>query len=501
VVASTEGTVRRLGDSRRRWGLLGALALLALLVLVAMLIQGRPVYDDPYILFRFADNVARGHGWSFNAHTTTDNAATSTLSVLLLASGRVGGAPIPAFAAVLFFVATWGTAALTGLTLERLGHRIAGVLAAVMLAVSPALTAVWGMESSLYLCLLAAALWCAASRRPAWNTGLLLGFAALARPDGVVVGAALVLMFFVVDRSRRLTGRSWVGLVTAAATPVIAWSAFALWQFGDALPSTLAAKQAQAASGRWPLLLSSNGAGLDSELRGLVAGWDRVGELLLMALFVTVLLGIAAVVLRHSAWQVATTLVLATLAILVLYGVAFRIPSYPWYWVLPIYTMSVLSALGLEFAVTAVDLRVTTRTVIVAALAFALVAVNLHELQPGPNPTRTDYEYVGNWLRHHTAPDATVAATEVGKLGWFSERDMVDYLGLLDHRAIDHVRNDDYLWWAAHYQPDYWVTDGHFVDEPFLASACFTDHFEAVLKRPQLTVYHRTSTVPPPGNC
>ena len=89
----------------------------------------------------------------------------------------------------------------------------------------------------------------------------------------------------------------------------------------------------------------------------------------------------------------------------------------------------------------------------------------------------------------------------MGKLGWFSERDMVDYLGLLDHRAIDHVRNDDYLWWAAHYQPDYWVTDGHFVDEPFLASACFTDHFEAVLKRPQLTVYHRTSTVPPPGNC
>jgi len=473
------------------------------LVLVAMSIQGEPVYDDPYILFRFAENLATGHGWSFNATALTDNAATSNLDVLLLAGGRFLGVNVPAFAAVVFFVTTVSAAVLTAFALQELGHRAAGVVAALLIASSPALTAVWGMESSLFLCLLAAALYSAVARHPAWVVGLLLGLLVLARPDGVVVGAILVIVFFVIDPTRRLNSRSWLELVISGGFVVAAWAAFAFWNLGALLPSTLEAKRAQAASGVWPTLLSSRGIGIlysDDSMRGLMGADGRAGQLVAASVAIAALVGLVALMLRAAAWQLALTLVASTLAILIIYGLVLRVPSYPWYWVLPIYTLLILAGMGVEAASSSLESN-SVRVAAVALLAAALVAGSLSLIRTGLDSRRSDYKVLGYWLKDNAPSNATIAAYEFGKIGFFSERPMVDYLGLLDSPAITHVRRRDFTWWPSHYQPDYWITDRHGIDAQFASTTCFTEHFQELFETENFTVYQRISQVPRTRSC
>ena len=78
-----------------------------------MAIQGGPIYDDPYILWRYGENLATGHGWVFNAGTVADNAVTSPLMVAVLAGGRFLGLHMTLVAAVVFFLTTWAAAFFT----------------------------------------------------------------------------------------------------------------------------------------------------------------------------------------------------------------------------------------------------------------------------------------------------------------------------------------------------------------------------------------------------
>jgi len=463
-----------------------------------MAIQGGPIYDDPYILWRYGENLATGHGWVFNAGTVADNAVTSPLMVAVLAGGRFLGLHMTLVAAVVFFLTTWAAAFFTSLALESLGHRMAGFLTAALVAVSPALTALWGMESSLFLALLAGALAAAAARRPAWVTGFFIGLLALARPDGLVVGGVLVAVFYVADSTRRLSLRSWCRLAAAAVAPVVAWIVIAWWSFGTVVPSTLAAKRAQGASRFWPTYLSSE-AWLS--VRTLLGGGSRVGGLVVVLLIVAACLGLVAGVLRAAAWQAVVTLTLSTVVISVGYGLIFRIASYPWYYALAIYCGLVLAGLGIEFPFTSVTLSRPVRWACVAALGITIVVCNLSDVQSQPSGARQRYEVVGTWLERNAPRNATVAASEVGKLGWYSGHEMVDYLGLLDRRADRHIRHDDFEWWASYYQPDYWVTDLGYIDAKFAASRCVEDHFEVVYRAPPLVVFRRASAVPASSHC
>ena len=71
-------------------------------------------------------------------------------------------------------------------------------------------------------------------------------------------------------------------------------------------------------------------------------------------------------------------------------------------------------------------------------------------------PRHNGYYLIARWLRENTPPDATVAATEVGILGYYAERRIIDFLGLVtpgvagrvpDAGHIDHVMRQ--------YRPDY----------------------------------------------
>jgi hypothetical protein len=138
-----------------------ALALLAFLypTVIAVTKPGL-VYDDPFILMRYGQHLANGQGWDINLGSATENAVTSPLYVLLLAAGKFMGAPLTVWSSCIYTIA-WGSGGLLlARVLMRDGYRLAAWLACALYSLSPLLSSVRGMETSVYLLIILAAVWC-----------------------------------------------------------------------------------------------------------------------------------------------------------------------------------------------------------------------------------------------------------------------------------------------------------------------------------------------------
>jgi hypothetical protein len=65
------------------------------------------------------------------------------------------------------------------------------------------------------------------------------------------------------------------------------------------------------------------------------------------------------------------------------------------------------------------------------------------------------YIAAGEWLAANTPPEASLGAEEVGMLGYYSNRRIVDFVGLLQPEVAPHRARGDNLWAVRAYHPDY----------------------------------------------
>jgi hypothetical protein len=99
----------------------------------------------------------------------------------------------------------------------------------------------------------------------------------------------------------------------------------------------------------------------------------------------------------------------------------------------------------------------------VALALLALAQANqVYGLSRRPDNRLEIYRAAGNWLRSNTPADATVGTLEVGIIGYYAERTMIDYAGLLQPAVAQQLTPtatyDDSVRWATRaYQPDYVV--------------------------------------------
>ena len=221
--------------------------LVALAGLFAGILAAGISYDDAWITYRYAYNLAAGDGFVYNAGERVFGTSAPGYALVLALLSLPNPEWVPTVSAglcVLSLVAC-GAAFATFGTLR--GSTLAGVVAGLVFVVNPlALEAFSGeMVPQAALALWAATL--LVLDRPGLATAC--GVAAtMLRPDGLLVLA--VVIGAQVWRERRVP---LVRLVVSAAV-LAAWFG-ALWIVaGSPLPDTLAAKQAQRISGLWRAL-------------------------------------------------------------------------------------------------------------------------------------------------------------------------------------------------------------------------------------------------------
>ncbi len=383
-----------------RASVLGAVASLGLLLPSLF-------FDDAYITFRYAANLAAGEGFSYNPGESVLGVTTPLLTFLLALAARLGAD----LESAAFLQGLAGHALLCLLVFEAAGDvapasarpSIAvGLTAAMACALHPhmAITAAGGMETPMYGALLIAALWGAARGRPV-IAGAALGLALLARPDAIL--AAPVAAWVLSDWADRRTSRTLAAWGVAAAAVAGPWMFWAWRSFGSPVPHAIAAKR----------LIHPRSA---MEVLGDLGRFVSDDPYLLVAL---PLAALGLVVARHQPMAKAAG---AYLGLYVGAMLAGGVEPFPWYANPAIPFVLMLAAAGLAGALALVRLD---RPAIWTAATVLVVAVQGLDLRGQVSGLRASweqwegaYEVAARWLLKESRPGDRIYVGEVGVIGY-----------------------------------------------------------------------------------
>jgi hypothetical protein len=442
------------------------LSAIILIVLVTMLARGLLAYysnhfaDDSFITFRYAENIAGGKGFVYNQGERILGTSTPLYTLLLALLVKLG-LPILPLARMINIGADCVSGILIFLMLRRFKMGVA-TLAALFYALFPRVI-VWsisGMETSLYVLFIAASLYCY-HKKNLGLTALFLGLTVLTRVDGVILGLAITVHF--IRQHRRFPVKMVLGCIGV----VLPWLVFSLLYFGSPIPNSVPGKKALYSATMWE-----------------TPAWRIFWEFLFLRIKIgwpLLLLALAGVYNVFTRAQSYMIIALWT----VLYFLFFLFGAskmHMWYYV-PFYLgYLILVALGFDLiferaggfwrkridslgrrttvaaSLKALKIVVISAICLLAGLAyfqqmkrtFKLVAVEQIALED-------IHKSIGLWLSENTHPTDTVCAEDIGYMGYYSGRYILDQDGLVSPQVIPFNRRRDRLGFLKRYQPTYFL--------------------------------------------
>lgn len=477
--------------------------------------------DDPFITFRYAQNLVLGNGPVFNVGerylgTTAPGFAlllagiSWLVSVIIPVGAELASLDIPHLARYLSAL----SAGIIGLSMYSFSSRafpnwrgrLFGIVLAGYVITLPAVADTVGHETlfCIALTLLGLVLW----PRHMKLAALILGLAALVRPDATLAFVAAVVLTGVAHIIHYRTVLEWKQPASSPSTisptlrqaisftgsfgiagsvrrpllspreagkgatsllpffvPLAAWAIFALLFYGSPLPGTLLAKRAEALLGLW------DNVSLTVLIRYVLGA---IGGLTLpFALGSVCGLGYA---LINRSW-LGSVILWASLH-LALYSV---IGTSFWYWYATplVVTFVLVGGLGLLALLnalwTTLDhmskrwhrlLVLPSLTVFVAILALELAGALRQP--PAYNGHIYSFDEVVAFLHRESPAGTSIATPEPGSLGYLlgPRYFIVDTLGLSTPGVSEHILQRDFEWPYLRYQPEWVLISWHGANSP-----------------------------------
>jgi hypothetical protein len=437
------------------------LVITALLVLSTLttLSVGDKAYDDAFITFRYARNLASGEGFVYNPGDSFLGTTTPLLTMALALSAlTLPVTAIPEIGQWLCGLALFFCGLFVYLLGRDDGIPWAGFVGALLTLTHPLFLDVWGGEALLLLATVLAGFFFYFREREAL-CGVTLGLALLTRGEGVLPAIVLSSHFLIVNK--RFPWRAALGW----GAMVVPWVAFSIAYFGSPLPSTLQAKLAQMDSGYFAPFLTTSVRWLQAYAipnPDLPLGSSYANAVVFMfAVFGGLYLMIHP---RFRWWGI--------MVWLGSYGVAYSllgVPFYHWYAAPLALGLAILAGLGAQLVLDSTKnysrwlgrgIGVTSRALLVLTLALPVGRALMHLRDSYHRPISSVqrlYTNAGLWLHEHTPPTATVGYFEIGFVGYYSERPLVDPVGLINRGVSARVADGDFKWAYLHYRPDYLI--------------------------------------------
>lgn len=397
------------------------------------------VADDALITLRYAENLSQGKGFVYNEGervlgTTTPFLTLLTAALLLF---RIDGV-------LAFFI--WNQIAdlATAFFLYRLFRDSPfplSVFPSLLFLFNPE-SIQWtlsGMETQLSIAFIFASIYFASVDR--WNLAFLMSaFAVWTRIDGIAVAVALTAVYGFRFKKFPLIP---VTVLLGALAP---WIAFSTFYFGSPIPNSALAKASLSGHHYFGAVqeilirgfLHLHTIGLPFLILALIGTWNVCREKRQL------------LVLPVWTWGYAFSYTLAAGAM------------HPWYYA-PFYAgYLILSWVG--FLVLFGRLQTAhKRWVGTAACATAIVIVlylsyqridRLREMQAHLNAMN---QAVGLWVNVNSPPEVTFAIKDIGYMGYYSKRRILDLAGLVSPQCIPFRARGDFLGPIKKFRPDYFA--------------------------------------------
>ncbi len=407
---------------------LSVVLLLGVITLGCAWVYRQFTQDDAFITYRYARNLIAGYGFVYNVGEPVLGTSTPLYTLVLAVGGRLTGQPILVISYGISTLSLW----ISGVILYSLGKGngpLPAAAVALLFASDPLLISSIGMETFFLLALLLLTLHFYAASRFTF-AGIGLGLLALTRYE-MILFAGLLAAHFLVRVRRYPLWLIWT------ATLLCAWLIFARLTFGQVIPQSAIAKLT---AQRVPFAL---GAALFWRLYADQTAWFNA--LLPLSFF-----GLYAALRRK--WQTPAPAYFLILAWSGIYGLVASLyaGSFPWYYGPLIPGLSILIAWGLEFLVHffSVVLRhlptgeMARRhlTLGVFALGIAgLMALHVFLWTQGwvnhngqvMDTRSVVYHEVAIWLNQHAQAGDSLAASEIGVVGYYTDLKIIDLHGLV----------------------------------------------------------------------
>lgn len=217
------------------------------------------VPDDSYITFRYAENLAKGHGITFNAGEQPVEGYTNFLWVLVCALFSRLGFSLPTATPVVGTLLGLFSVVIFWVLLKR--HEVPPLLMALVLGLFAAsgpvvLYAISGMETPLYVFLLTGSIVCldfllVSPNKMKWSMLLSVDclLLSLCRPEGILTYPVILLCVYLLIRLNRLPGVSmdslWRPTIVSAVCFVVFMGIYQVWRvtyFHELLPTSFMSK-------------------------------------------------------------------------------------------------------------------------------------------------------------------------------------------------------------------------------------------------------------------
>lgn len=422
------------------------------------------IVDDAYISFRYSRNLLLGEGFVYNLGEHVEG-YTNFLWVLLLAPVAGSTTAVSLVATVVGLIAAVGSIVTVARFPRELGvadrYPLLSWTAPLITATSltTVLYATAGLETALFGFLVLRGLLGVyrdkVAGRFGWSSAWFL-LAALTRPEGCLFFAAAAL-YRVAGESIGRTARtgSWWRWIAVFVVPGSVYFAWRYHYFGELLPNTFTAKSGDL---REALTLGSD----------YVLAYCRRTLPLTAAL--TVLAPLSWLAPKPGrGFLIATTALLAVFTLYIIVAGGDWMPENRFFYpAVPLWAL--LFQEGLRQLVARAIPEPRRRTVIIAALGTVVIAqaarygVAMPKRVAGYQRWDRQALLIGNWLVANGKPDASLSLGDIGQIGWITDYEIVDMLGLVtkevSHLPGGYTRKDPEAT-AAHImrvQPDYVLT-------------------------------------------
>lgn len=439
------------------WPLAGFALALTFVYLEAASTFGLP-FDDSYISLQFARNLA-DHGFLTFDGDTASAGATSLLHIAVLAVPiKLGVEPVKASVAVGIALHLSLVLSVYWLGWSLFKDRIVASLSAASVGVIGylVLDALNGMETTLFLTVSTAAVatfFGGRSERTLLVTGVLVAFAVLSRPEGVLLLGAIGL-YYIVDPKRNevlttLPAVRKIALLAGPTAVVLVGLAVFYWSTtGSLTPGTATAK----------LLFFREFEGSIQGKFGPAQGGvaNFIGPILPW-------LALAAFSVRR---REALLFAFFWVAFIIMYYALFPggLTHY-WYRYQHIFLPAIIvfGSAGLVSLVRGRAFRLwdvvsagVVGVVLLAAVALQFDAFRNHyAFDVNLNESRG--VALANYLRDEVPPGATIATHDIGAIGFYTDREVIDLVGLIEPDVVDFHNGRRLREYVDDVQPDYIV--------------------------------------------
>ena len=405
--------------------------------------------DDALIYYRYVSNVLDGKGLVYNAGERFNGLSSPLYTYIsIVAAYCVGNVPVSQtiLGGLFLFLSS-----LTILFFREQDLPFPAVIIAPLFIVTNRyFYATFGLETPLllFLCVLALVLY---QREYSAALAVVAALLLLTRGEGVFLLIVLALAHVL---QRRTFPSPWI--FVAPVTILLIHYSFNYFYFGAVFPETFMAKVYQGQSNLW----ESQTWGKHLIFLGVAYQYGvffNHDPLLLGLPLLLIVIGLTAHRNNHVVRMIAGFLVLYSTFYLWL-----NIPNYHWYYGVYYLFGTVFAVLGLETLVreTGRVLRGNGRRPgIIAAVLVGLLLIGKQSRFSYTSLSSVgsylSYREIGVWLKEHTHTDAKIACVEIGHIGWYSQRYVIDILGLVNPYNAKFIGDQKLSEWLHYYHPDY----------------------------------------------